>query len=150
VNSELERRQTVPRPLPETFEFFADPLNLQAITPPWLHFRILDAPPHLERGSALRYRLRLFGVPVGWRTTITDWRPPKGFTDTQVAGPYRLWVHTHRFSAVAGGTEIYDHVHYRVPGGPAAPLVDALVVRRWLDQIFDYRAARLAELLGPA
>jgi hypothetical protein len=148
VSSELERRQVVPRPLSETFDFFADPRNLQAITPPWLRFRILEAPEQLERGSALRYRLRLFGVPVGWRTEIADWRPPRSFADTQVAGPYRVWVHTHRFSAAAGGTEIYDHVRYRVPGGPLAPLIDVLVVRSWLDTIFDYRMARLAELLG--
>jgi ligand-binding SRPBCC domain-containing protein len=150
VTNELERTQTVPCSLDETFEFFADPHNLEAITPAWLRFRILQAPRRLERGSALRYRLRLFGVPVGWRTEISEWRPPRGFTDTQVAGPYRLWVHTHRFAPKPGGTEIYDHVRYRVPGGPLAPLLERVVVRAWLDEIFDYRARRLAEILGAA
>jgi len=144
----LERTQVLPVPLEPTFAFFADPLNLEAITPPWLGFRILEAPAELERGSRLRYRLRLFGVPIGWRTEISEWRPPRPFRDTPLAGPYRLWVHTHRFSAVAGGTEIYDHVRYRLPGGPLAPLAHRLVVRRWLDEIFDFRAARLAVLLA--
>ena len=39
---ELQRTQLVPRDLDETFAFFADPRNLEAITPPWLHFRILE------------------------------------------------------------------------------------------------------------
>ncbi len=145
---ELERSQIVRLPLVETFAFFAEPRNLEAITPPWLRFEIVEAPERLRRGALLRYRLRLFGVPLGWRTEITDWRPPRTFTDVQLSGPYPLWEHTHRLTTVAGGTEIYDHVRYRVPGGPLAPLVDRLLVSRWLDRIFDYRTSRLRELLG--
>lgn len=142
--SELQRTQSVSRSLEETFAFFADPHNLQAITPPWLHFRILAAPDRLERGSLLRYRLRLYGVPVWWLTEIVTWSPPRGFVDRQLRGPYLLWEHTHRFTPVAAGTEIYDNVRYRVPGGPLAPL---RLVHRLVDEIFDYRAARLRELL---
>ena len=144
----LERRQVVPRPLDETFAFFATPGNLEAITPGWLRFRIVSSPPALEAGSRLRYRLRLFGLPIRWLTEITSWHPPRAFTDLQLAGPYPLWEHAHRFTAVEGGTEVYDLVRYRVPGGPLAPLVDRLVVRRWLRDIFDYRRDRLAELLA--
>ena len=143
----LEHTQSIPRPLDETFAFFARAENLEAITPPWLRFRILDKPDRLQRGALLEYRLRLFGVPVGWRTEITRWRPPHAFTDVQLRGPYRLWEHDHRFAAVPGGTTMCDHVRYRVPGGPLAPLVD-VVVRRWLRLIFDYRARRLADLLA--
>ena len=147
-DSELERTQVVPRELPEAFAFFADPWNLEAITPPWLHFRVLSAPPQLARGSLLRYRLQLIGLPIVWHTVISDWRPPLTFADTQVVGPYPLWVHTHRFTAVDDGTEIYDHVRYRVPGGPLARTIRRHVVRAWLDEIFDFRALRLTVLLG--
>ena len=145
---ELERTQVVHRSPDDVFAFFADPSNLESITPGWLRFRIVEAPARLTRGSLLRYRLRLFGVPVAWWTEIADWRPPRTFTDVQLAGPYPLWEHTHRFAAVEGGTEVYDHVRYRVPGGPLAPLVERLVVGRWLDEIFDYRRDRLQALLS--
>jgi ligand-binding SRPBCC domain-containing protein len=144
----LERTQVVPRTLAETFSFFADPSNLEAITPGWLRFRILEAPERIQRGSRLRYRLSLFGVPIGWRAEITEWLPPRTFTDTQVAGPYSLWVHAHRFAHVAGGTEIHDHVRYRIPGAALAVLPQRLFVRAWLDEIFDFRAAELATRLG--
>ncbi|MBD0328761.1 MAG: SRPBCC family protein [Thermoleophilia bacterium] len=144
---ELERRQVLPLPPAETFAFFADPWNLEAITPPWLRFRILDAPVELREGALLHYRLRLFGLPVRWRTEIALWQPPRAFVDRQLAGPYRLWVHTHRFTARGRGTEVHDHVRYRVPGGVVAPLAQRLLVARWLDAIFDFRAERLAALL---
>ncbi len=115
--------------------------------PPWLNFRITEAPPRLERGSLLRYRLRLFGVPIRWKTEITAWDPPNGFVDTQLRGPYRLWVHDHRLEAVSGGTRVTDRVRYRIALGPAGRLVNRLLVRRWLDAIFAFRARRTAELL---
>ena len=146
---ELERTQLVPREQPEAFAFFADPRNLEAITPAWLRFRVVSTPPAIQRGSRLRYRLRLFGAPIVWHTVIFDWRPPCTFADVQELGPYPLWVHTHRFTPVSGGTEIYDHVRYRVPGGPLAATVRRYAVRGWLDEIFDFRASALSRLLGP-
>lgn len=144
----LERTQVLPRPRDEVFAFFSSPANLEAITPGWLHFRIVSSPERLVRGSFLRYRLRLYGFGFGWTTEILSWTPPAGFTDVQLTGPYPLWEHTHRFTEAPGGTEVYDHVRYRVPGGPFAPLVQRLAVGPWLDRIFDYRRDRLAELLG--
>jgi ligand-binding SRPBCC domain-containing protein len=140
--------QVVPRTVEDAFAFFADPGNLAAITPPWLHFRIVDPPARLERGARIRYRLRVKGFPVGWLTEITGWHPPRSFTDVQLRGPYRVWEHTHRLSPVDGGTEIYDHVRYAVPGGPLAAAVERMAVRPLLDEIFDYRAERLRELLS--
>lgn len=137
----LVRTQRVAAPPDDAFAFFGDPQNLEAITPPWLRFRILEAPPRLGQGSVLRYRLSIDGLPIRWRTVIVQWSPPRTFVDEQASGPYRLWVHAHRFVPVAGGTEIHDHVRYRTPALRAA-------VRRRLEAIFDYRADRMRELLG--
>ena len=143
----LERTQVVAAPLDDSLDVLCRPANLEAITPAWLGFRIDSAPAELGRGTFLRYRLALFGVPVRWTTVIARWHPPRSFVDVQLSGPYLLWEHTHRLSAVPGGTEIHDHVRYRVPGGPIAPLVDR-VVGPLLAAIFDYRAGRTAELLS--
>ena len=140
----LERTQVVAAPLEEAWRFYCEPRNLEAITPPWLRFRIVEMPERLEQGALIRYRLRLFGVPVGWLTEIRSWQPPRSFVDVQLRGPYLLWEHTHRLTTVDGGTEIHDHVRYQVPGGRP---VDA-VVRRLLGAIFDYRAERTASLLS--
>lgn len=146
----LERTQVVPVPLEEAFVFFADARNLERITPPWLRFRILEAPADLHAGARLRYRLRLFGIPIGWRTEIVEWTPPRGFVDVQRRGPFLLWEHTHRLTPVAGRTEIYDHVRYRLFLGPLGGLVRRLLVRGWVEGIFDYRgAAVFSELPGP-
>ena len=138
----------MPADVEKAFAFFADAWNLEAITPPWLRFRILEAPRTLRGGSLLAYRLRLFGLSIRWHTEITEWRPPSGFTDVQLAGPYRRWEHTHRLSRVDGGTEIYDHVLYRLPYEPLAGLLAPVTVHRWLPAIFDYRAEQIEARLG--
>jgi ligand-binding SRPBCC domain-containing protein len=148
----LERSQVVPVPVDEAFAFFSDARNLEQITPPWLRFRIVEAPDELGLGARLRYRLSLFGLPIRWRTEIVEWNPPHGFTDVQRRGPFLLWEHTHRLRPVSGGTEIYDHVRYRLFFGPLGALVQRLLVRGWVEGIFDYRAANVVRLLqaGPA
>jgi ligand-binding SRPBCC domain-containing protein len=146
----LERTQVVPVSLEQAFAFFADAGNLERITPPWLRFRIVEAPTELATGARLRYRLSLFGIPIRWRTEIVGWDPPHGFVDVQRRGPFLLWEHTHRLAPVEGGTETYDHVRYRLFLGPVGALLRRMLVRGWVEEIFDYRARELQALLTRA
>ena len=123
------------------FPFFADAANLDALTPPWLHFRIVTPPPIvLREGALIDYRLRVRGLPLRWRTRINEWNPPHTFVDEQVRGPYRLWIHVHLFEAHDGGTLATDHVRYAVPFDF---LVHRWLVRRDVESIFQYRAEAL-------
>jgi len=143
----LERSQVLPRPPAEVGAFFADPANLERLTPPWLHFRVATPLPlALRRGTLIDYRIRLHGVPLSWRSLISAWDPPRGFIDEQVRGPYSLWIHHHAFEPAPGGTRVTDRVRYAVRGGA---LVRRLLVAPDLERIFDHRAGRAAELLGP-
>lgn len=145
----LEREQLIPQPRGDLFGFFADASNLCAITPEFLKFRILTPMPiEMRSGAELEYRLRLWGLPVRWLTRIESFEAPKAFVDRQVRGPYRLWHHTHTFEEVPGGTLMRDVVRYRLPLGPLGSLAHALLIRRTLDRIFDYRAEALREMFG--
>ena len=148
---ELIRELVVPRPLHETFAFFARARNLQEITPGWLRFEVLTPDPIVMRaGTVIEYSLRLHGVPLRWTARIEDWREGRGFVDRQIRGPYRLWHHRHEFSPHAGGTLVRDHVHYALPLGPLGELAHRLQVRRDLDRIFDFRTAAVSrQLLAP-
>ncbi len=144
----LEREQVVRRDLDLVFAFFSDPRNLEALTPPWLHFRVLDcSTPTIAEGTTIDYRLRVHGLPLRWRSVIRSWEPPFRFVDEQLVGPYRTWVHLHTFRETEDGVRVGDRVDYAVPGGA---LIDRLFVRRDLKRIFDYRRERLASLLPDA
>ena len=142
----LRREQRLPGTPDAVFPFFADAHNLEAITPPWLGFRVLTPRPiEMRPGALIEYRLRLHGLSLGWLTRIDEWSPGVRFVDSQLAGPYALWHHTHAFAPDgAGGTLMRDTVRYALPFWPAGELAHALVVRRDLAAIFDFRAAEVA------
>jgi ligand-binding SRPBCC domain-containing protein len=145
----LDREQRVPRRTHEVFELFADALCLEAITPPWLGFRVVSPTPiEMRTGTLIDYRLRLHRLPIRWRTRIEVWEPGRRFVDVQVSGPYRLWHHTHEFEpSRKGGTLIRDTVRYALPFGPLGALAHLAFVRRDLERIFDFRRGAIADLL---
>ena len=147
---QLTRTQLVARPVDEVFAFFADAANLEALTPAFLRFRILTPMPLTMRaGTRIDYRMVLFGVPVRWKTRITDWQPGRRFVDEQESGPYALWRHTHEFEAQGSSTLMRDVVDYAEPFGPLGIIAHALFVRRTVERIFDFRREAIERLLAP-
>ncbi|MBA2764314.1 MAG: SRPBCC family protein [Thermoleophilaceae bacterium] len=145
----LEREQILPTAIEQAFAFFADASNLEALTPPWLHFRIVGTgETEMAEGALIEYRLRLHGIPIRWRTRIEEWRPTERFVDRQIRGPYVLWHHTHTFREREGRTEMRDLVRYRLPLGPLGEIGHRMLVRRDLERIFDYRRDTIVELLA--
>jgi len=145
----LERLQIVPGALERVFAFFEDPLNLEAITPPWLHFEVAGAShERVELDTVIDYRLRWQAFPMRWRSRISEYEPGVLFADEMLAGPYRRWYHRHFFSAVDGGVEMRDVVDYTLPLGPLGRFAHAAVVRRQLESIFDYRRAAVERIFG--
>jgi len=145
----LRREQWIGRPIGEVFAFFADAQNLEKLTPPWVGFRILSmSTDSIQEGTIIRYRLRLHGIPVHWRTEICQWDPPHGFVDEQTKGPYRQWHHTHRFEAHGERTKMIDEVQYALPFGVLGRIVHALKVRADVSGIFDYRRLQIEALFG--
>jgi ligand-binding SRPBCC domain-containing protein len=146
----LERTQIVRRPVAETFNFFSDPRNLKRLTPAFLNFRFLEPPPEvMHPGTAIDYQIRLYGVPVHWRTRIEVVEPPTKFVDVQEKGPYALWRHNHMFKSVGGGaTEMKDRVEYALPLGPLGEIAYYLFVARSLEQIFEFRERKLDEIMA--
>lgn len=144
----LSREQFLGRPPAEVFPFFADARNLEAITPPLLGFRVMgEGPIEMRAGALIQYRLRLRGLSLDWLTRIDEWEPGARFVDSQLAGPYRLWHHTHTFERRGNGTLMRDLVRYSLPAWPLGELA-APLVRRELAAIFDFRRDTVARLLG--
>jgi ligand-binding SRPBCC domain-containing protein len=137
----------LPRPRDEVFAFFSDAANLEALTPPWLHFRILTRKPiAMHAGTLIDYSIRVHGLPISWQSEITVWDPPHRFVDVQRRGPYRRWVHTHSFGETDGGTTVGDVVEFDVPFSFAA----GWFVMRDVRKIFAFRKQALLKRFAPS
>jgi uncharacterized protein len=141
---QLVREQWLAREPEEVFAFFADPYNLEKITPDFLRFQVSGvSTPAMQDGTCIDYRLSLHGVPMRWRSRIENWDPPRGFADVQIQGPYKLWHHTHAFEPYNGGTVVRDRVRYQLPLGTLGGLVAGGLVGRDLEAIFAFRRQKL-------
>ncbi|MBL0739712.1 SRPBCC family protein [Chryseolinea lacunae] len=150
----LKRVQVLPLALPDAWRFFADPKNLQKITPPHMGFSILYQSGFgaMYAGQLVRYRIHVFPfVPMQWLTEITHVNEPHYFVDEQRFGPYAFWHHQHHLKAVpGGGVEVTDEVNYAIPLGWLGRFANALFVERQLNAIFDYRYKVLEEFFNTA
>ena len=146
---ELLMEQWVPRPIDEIFAFFSDVKNLELLTPPHLHFKVLgSSTDSLRAGTRIDYKLQLHGIPFRWQSLIGEWNPVTHFSDTQMRGPYKKWHHTHTFIEQEGGTLIRDHALYRIPFSVPGDAVAYFFVKKGLEKIFSYRFAKVRELFG--
>jgi uncharacterized protein YbjT (DUF2867 family)/ligand-binding SRPBCC domain-containing protein len=144
----LNWRQWVPYSPEQVMDFLGDLSNLGRMTPDSLAFRLEDShPQELAEGTRLRYRFRIGGLPVRWRSEIVSWDFPKQFEDVQNEGPYKKWHHTHLFSRRDGGTLVEDIVDYSLPLGILGRVAHPFVVQRLLKKIFRYRSLRFVQLL---
>lgn len=140
----------LPLPLEAVFEFFSAAHNLEKITPPEMSFRMITPTPiPMAVGTEIDYQLRIAGIPLRWRSLISQWTPPHSFTDEQLRGPYKLWVHTHTFEETPRGTRIRDSVAYALPFAPFGE-IGHFFVRKQLEKIFAYREHAIKVALLPS
>lgn len=94
----------------EVAYFHRNTSSFTAITPPPLRVQLLKAPPVLSEGNAMEFNLLAGPLPIYWLAHIKN-TSLAGFTDYQLRGPFKSWVHRHRFVQVdKERTEVLDEV----------------------------------------
>ncbi|MCB9419131.1 MAG: cyclase [Ardenticatenaceae bacterium] len=89
--------------------FHSDSRALRMLTPPpiWVQFHLVES---LAEGSVADFTMWLGLLPVRW-TAVHSQVTPHGFTDTQKRGPFKTWVHSHRFQELGNGrTAVVDDI----------------------------------------
>ena len=145
----LKNIQKIPVEIRTAWEFFSSPENLKSITPPGMGFKIISGytEEKMYSGMIITYIVKPFPfMPLKWVTEITHVNEPCYFVDEQRFGPYSFWHHQHKFREVEGGTEVTDIVHYKLPYWFIGRIVNALIVKRQLKKIFEYRTHKIVEI----
>ena len=145
-----ETVQHVNASVEECWAFFSSPRNLQKITPENMGFNITDFDNKpMYAGQIIQYKVSpLAGLKLSWMTEITFVKENSYFIDEQRFGPYSLWHHKHFFEATENGTKMTDLVHYALPLGFLGRIMNTLVVKNKLKEIFDYRCIKVDEMFN--
>lgn len=145
-----ETVQYINASIEECWAFFSSPRNLQKITPDTMGFQITDFDgKNMYEGQIIQYIISpLAGVKMKWTTEITVVKENQYFIDEQRFGPYALWHHKHFFEPTANGVKMTDIVHYALPLGFIGRIMNALVVKNKVKEIFDNRVVKVNEIFN--
>lgn len=149
---QLKRTKKLPISLESAWDFFSNPNNLAKITPVRLRFKINSVlPEKMRAGMIIVYTLRpMLSIPTTWVTEITHVEEPFYFVDEQRVGPYKMWHHEHIFRPDGNGKIIMeDIVSYAMPFGFIGKIFHGLIIRKKIQEIFDYRSGILDKLFVP-
>lgn len=147
----IQTKQFIKSDLSTVWEFISSPKNLSKITPEYMGFTILNdvGIDKMYAGQIIEYYVKpIAGIKMHWVTEITHVEDKTYFVDEQRFGPYTLWHHKHFIKEVAGGIEMIDIVHYKVPFGILGKLANALLIKKQLKTIFDFRFKKVNELFN--
>lgn len=148
---QFKRSQKIPATIEEVWDFISSPANLKEITPDYMGFDITseDLPEKMYPGMIISYVVKpLLSIPTTWVTEITKVTDKAYFIDEQRVGPYKLWHHQHFIEPIEGGVLMRDIVSYQPPFGILGAIMNSLVIRKKLREIFDYRVQAVNKRFG--
>jgi uncharacterized protein (TIGR01777 family) len=141
----VRHQSRLSHPAEEVFAWHGRPGAFERLTPPWERVRVLERSGGLTDGSRVVIEIRRGPLRLRWVARHRDYEAGRRFADEQVKGPFRSWVHTHRFEPLEGGESLLeDHVDYRLPLGPLGQALAGRSVERTLARLFRFRHARTA------
>ena len=147
----FQTKQIVKTDIHTLWEFMSSPGNLANITPSSMGFHILSdlKDTKMYAGQIIEYYVTpVAGIKMHWVTEITHVQDKVYFVDEQRFGPYKFWHHKHFLKEVPGGVEMTDIVHYKAPFGIFGKVANALLIKKQLKEIFDFRFKKLEEIFN--
>lgn len=148
---QYKQEQKVNASLEEVWDFISTPANLKEITPDYMGFDITskDIPKKMYPGMIITYIVKpIFGIKTPWMTEITQVKEKEFFIDEQRVGPYKIWHHQHFVEPIEGGVLMKDIVTYSPPFGFLGAIANKLLIRKKLQEIFDYRTIAVNRKFG--
>ncbi len=145
------KEQKIPAGEDAVWNFISTPGNLKHITPAYMGFDITseNLSEKMYPGMIIMYKVSpAFGLKMKWVTEITHVVDKQYFVDEQRSGPYKIWHHQHMIRPVKDGVIMTDLVTYKPPLGFIGALANSFLIRRKLEEIFDFRRKKLIEIFG--
>ncbi len=133
------------------FEFLIQPENIRRISPPEMGLVFTDAPAKFAPGSQFAFKVQGYGQVQEMLYEVAHFEEPSRFTERQIKGPLRHWLHEHLVESVKHDTvRITDRIEFEPPGGIVGFLITESKLLESLDDGFDYRHRQMQKLLSGA
>ncbi len=128
------------------FDWHAQPGAFDRLMPPWERIEVLEREGGIKPDGRLVMRIRKGPLWVTWEARHGAYIPGELFIDDQIKGPFRRWLHKHRFEARSDrACTLIDEIEYALPGGSIGAALGGGSIRTSLEQTFAFRHRRTRE-----
>ena len=148
---QLHKTQKIPATIDKVWDFISSPANLKKITPEYMGFNITSKmlSEKMYPGMIISYKVSpVLGIKMTWVTEITQVKEKQYFVDEQRVGPYSMWHHEHKIEPIEGGVLMTDIVSYKPPFGILGSIANHILIKKQLQEIFDYRTVAMEKMFG--
>jgi uncharacterized protein len=133
------KRTEIAAPREALWAWHAKAGAFERLNPPWDPVVIERRSGGLEVGSEVQVKLMVGPVPQRWTAVHTAYEEGRLFRDEQRGGPFRKWVHTHRFLDAPNGSVLEDEIEYQLPLGGLGQAFGGSFASDTLERVFAYR-----------
>ena len=103
-----------------------------------------NSPERYALGAKVEFKIQALGLVREITHKVTAFDDPRSFTEEQIAGPFRHWVHEHIFETLEDRRCVaIDRIQFLPPGGVAGMIMTASRILENLEDGFDYRHEQL-------
>nr|WP_297310199.1 SRPBCC family protein [uncultured Flavobacterium sp.] len=142
----FEDQQFIKSDLQTVWKYFNNPKHIHALTTlkMQLKTRTQNLPNQIHKNLIISYWVSpLFGIPLKWKTKITNVVPNESFIDIQIKGPYKIWHHLHTFKQVKEGVLMKDFITYQLPLGFIGNFIHKILVKKEIENLFEFRTKQV-------
>lgn len=130
----------IPAPVERVFAFHEQADALERLTPPFAPVKVIRREGGILPGAIVELEVPLGPFKTRWLARHTAYEKDRLFADVQEQGPFRRWIHHHRFERVSPAeTRLTDDIDFSLPGGPLIDFLGAWFARLQLRRMFRYR-----------
>jgi uncharacterized protein (TIGR01777 family) len=128
-----------PVPVDAAFSWHAAKGAFDRLNPPWQPVQLREPHRGITDGVQVKIRIPVGPLGISWQLQHRDYISGEQFCDEQVRGPFRSWLHQHRFRALREGSELSDEITFEPLGGKIGALVAGGMIKKELTRLFRYR-----------
>ncbi len=135
----FEYSSLIKAPVNTVWEFHEREDILEILTPPWQPVRIIERKGGLEIGATTKFEINFGLINIPWFARHVEYEKYKLFTDQQIEGPMKLWIHRHQFQVEGNYTRLTDSIQYDIIGDFFVENLLSWWTQQRLKDMFAYR-----------
>ncbi|MCP4673903.1 MAG: TIGR01777 family protein [Desulfobacula sp.] len=134
------KRTKINVPVETLFAWHGKKGAIERLTPPWAPLKMISRNMEgIKKGVKVTFRLKLFNIPMIWKSEHIEYKEDKIFKDRQTKGPFAKWEHTHRFIPEgAASSTMEDKVEFKLPFGVLSRPFYGFAKKKF-ETMFSYR-----------